>query len=278
VAGFSLFEISNFLGRPVCLYEMAWGGQIWRYTSADRDVEYPTGSGTMWTAIPISDNGFTLGTQSEPFQVTLPRDLDVCQLFVGTPPSTPITLTARRFHRDDTDNEATVYWVGTIGSIKGLDPAKSQINGLSISQTIRRTGNRVGWEVNCPHALFDAGCRADKAAFAQATTITAIAGNVITVAGIKAALADANYAGGFIEWDATGLGSTDRRPIDSTVGVHQFALLGRADRLIVGQDVTIYPGCDLSAEMCETVFDNLANHGGFGFMSKKSPFDGNPVY
>jgi uncharacterized phage protein (TIGR02218 family) len=272
---FSIYEISSFLGRPVCLYEFAWGGKTWRYTSADRDIVF---GGYTWTAIPVSDNGFTIGAQSEPFQVTLPRSLEVCQLFNGTPPSTSINLTARRFHKDDVDNESTVYWIGTVASIKGLDAIKAEVTGLSISQTIRRTGNRVGWEVNCPHALYDAGCRVDKAVFAQVTTITAIAGNAITVAAIHAGLTDANYAGGFIEWDATGFGSTDRRPLDSVAGAHKFNLLGRADRLVVGQAVTIYPGCDLSAEMCDTVFNNLANHGGFGFMSKKSPFDGNPVY
>ena len=275
---FSLFEISSILGRPVCLYELTWGEKTWRYTSADRDIEYPAGSGTVWTAIAISDNGFTLGTQSEPFQVTLPRAEEVCQLFIGTPPSTPIALIARRFHQDDVDNESTVYWIGTIGSIKGLDPVKAQINGLSISQTVRRTGNRVGWEVNCPHALFDAGCKLDKALWGQATTITAIVGNTITVGGIKAGLTAADYGGGFIEWDATGSGSTDRRPIDVSAGGLAFTLLGRGDRLEVGQDIVIFPGCDLSADMCDLTFDNLANHGGFGFMSKKSPFDGNPIY
>lgn len=276
--GFSLFEISNIMGRPVCLYEFRWGGKVWRYTSADRNVEYPNGSGTMFTAIPISDNGFTLGAQSEPFQVTLPRAEEICQLFIGTPPSTPITLIARRFHRDDANNEATVYWVGTVGSIKGLDAVKAEVTGLSISQTVRRTGNRMGWEVNCPHAIFDAGCRLDKALWGVVTTITAINGNTITVGEIKAGLAAANYGGGFIEWDATGEGSTDRRPIDMPAGGLAFTLLGRADRLVVGQAIYIYPGCDLSAQMCEDDYDNLEHHGGFGFMAKKSPFDGSPIY
>ena len=57
-----------------------------------------------------------------------------------------------------------------------------------------------------------------------------------------------------------------------------FTLLGRGDRLEVGQDIVIFPGCDLSADMGDLTYDNLANHGGFGFMSKKSPFDGNPIY
>jgi hypothetical protein len=275
---FGLFEIASILGRPVCLYEFAWFGQVWRYTSADRDIEYPDGSGTVWTAIPISDNGFTQGTQQEPFVVTLPRTLAMCQLFVGTPPSTSIALTARRFHRDDTDNEATVYWVGTVGGVKGLDAVKAEVTGMSISQTIRRTGNRLGWEVNCPHALFDQGCRLAKAAWGFVTTLTALSGANITVGGLLPGLVAANYAGGFIEWDATGSGSIDRRPIDLPVSGLTFALLGRGDRLTVGQALTIFPGCDLSAEMCDGTFDNLPNHGGFKFMSKKSPFDGNPIY
>jgi uncharacterized phage protein (TIGR02218 family) len=273
---FSLFEIASFLGRPVCLYEFAWFGQVWRYTSADRDIEYPNASGTIYTAIPISDNGFTQGAQQEPFVVTLPRSLEMCQLFKGTPPSTSISLVARRFHKDDGDNEAIVYWVGTVGGVKGIDAVKAEVTGLSISQTIRRTGNRMGWEVNCPHALFDQGCRLDKAAFEHATAITGIAGVNVTVASIS--LAGAQYAGGFFEWDATGFGSIDRRPIDSFVGGTTFALLGRADRLVVGQNISIFPGCDLSAETCDGVFNNLPNHGGFKFMAKKSPFDGNPIY
>lgn len=276
---FSLFELASFLGRPVCLYEFTWGGKTWRYTSADRDVEYPNASGTIWTAIPISDNGFTMGAQQEPFVVTMPRTLPVCQLFTGTPPSTQIAMIARRFHKDDSANEATVYWVGTVGSIKGRDAIKAEVTGRSISETIRRTGNRLGWEVNCPHALYDQGCRLDKTAWGKATTLTAVSGVNISVAALLTGLTGANYAGGFIEWDGSGDGSgaTDRRPIDSWVSGTTFALLGRSDRLTSGLAVTIYPGCDLSATMCDGTFDNLANHGGFGFMSKRSPFDGNPV-
>jgi hypothetical protein len=275
---FNLFEIASFLGRPVCLYQFQWGGQLWRYTSADRDIIYPEGGGTVWTAIPISDNGFSQGAQPDSFVVTLPRALEFVQLFTGTPPSTSIILTAYRFHKDDLDNEASVYWVGTIGSVKGIDAVKAEVTGLSISQTIRRTGNRVGWEVNCPHALFDPGCALDRAPWEHVTTITGIAGVNVTVADLLPALTGANYAGGFFEWDATGYVSLDRRPIDTFVGGTTFALLGRADRLTVGQTISIYPGCDQSAVMCNTVFDNLPNHGGFLFMSKKSPFDGNPIY
>jgi uncharacterized phage protein (TIGR02218 family) len=269
---FNLFEISSFMGRPVCLYEFAWGPTVWRYTSADRDIVY---GGFTWTAIAISDSGFTQGAQQEPFSVTLPRRLEFVQLFNGTPPSTPITLTARRFHKDDVGNEATVYWVGTIGNVKGVDAVKAEVIGLSISQTTRRTGLRAGWEVNCIHSLFDAGCKLDKALFAHPCTITALTGTTLTVDSLR--YDAARYSGGFLEWEATPEGAIDRRPIDGCSGL-VLSLLGRSDRLAVDQDIIIYPGCDLSAETCQGFFNNLPNHGGFKFMSKKSPFDGDPIY
>lgn len=277
---FKLFEIASFLGRPVCLYEFAWGPTVWRYTSADRDIEYGFEEDgvtpLVWTAIAISDNGFTQGAQQEPFTVTLPRRLDFVQLFKGTPPSTSISLIARRFHRDDPDEQSVVYWVGTVGNVRGLDAVKAEVVGLSISETTRRTGLRLGWEVNCPHALFDAGCKADKEAFRHVTTITALTGTTIEVADMS--LPGDQYAGGFVEWEATVEGAIDRRPIDSFGGGTVLNMLGRTDRLEAGMTISIFPGCDLSAETCQNVFNNLVNHGGFKFMPKKSPFDGNPVF
>lgn len=269
---FNLFELSSFLGRPVCLYQFGWGPTIWRYTSADRIVNY---NGFDFLPIAISDTGFTQGAQQEPFTITLPRILEVVQLFNGTPPSTPITLIARRFHKDDPDNEATVYWVGTVGNVRSKDAVTAEVIGLSISSTTRRTGLRACWEVNCIHALYDNGCKVDKELWRHVTTITAMTGTTLTVGslGVDAA----QYAGGFVEWEATAEGAIDRRPIDNVAGL-VLNLLGRSDRLEIGQEVSIFPGCDLSAEMCDGTYANLENHGGFQFMAKKSPFDGNPVF
>lgn len=272
--GFSLTEISNFLGRPVCLYEFAWGATYYRYTSANKTISY---GGADWLPLAISDSGFTQGQGAQEFVVTLPRSTPVVDLFRTTPPSGKIVLTCRRFHKDDIDQEAAVYWVGTVGNVKSKDAITSEVLGLPISSTLRRTGLRLCWEVNCPHALYDAGCRADKELFKVDTTITALTGTTFTVAGIGA-FAGPQFAGGFIEWQATLEGTLDRRAIESHVSGTTFATLGTTDRLVIGQAVTIYLGCDLTAETCEGTFNNLPNHGGFRFMSKKSPFDGNPVF
>ncbi len=277
---FSIREISNFLGRPVCLYEFAWGGTYYRYTSANKTIVWGLDAANLpmsWAPIAISDSGFTQGAGSQEFVVTLPRSNPIVELFRSTPPSTKIVLTCRRFHKDDPDEQATVYWVGTVGNIKSKDAITSDILGLPISSTLRRTGLRLCWEVNCPHALYDAGCKADKTLFKVETTITALTGVTFTVASLGA-YAGPQFAGGFIEWQATLEGTLDRRAIESHNGGTTFGTLGTTDRLVIGQAVTMYLGCDLTAETCNTTFANLVNHGGFRFMSKKSPFDGNPVF
>lgn len=276
---FNIFEIASFLGRPVCLYEFVWGGTAYRYTSADREIEWGgndpiSGLPIKWTPIAISDNGFVQGAGQQDFVVTLPRSTPIVELFRQTPPSTPIVLTCRRFHKDDPDEEAAVYWVGTVANIKGKDAVKAELMGLAISSTFRRTGLRLCWSVNCPHALYDDGCKADKALFSTAAAITALTGTTVTVDTLGAYTGD-QYKGGFLEWEATAEGTIDRRAIENFDGGTTFSLLGTTDRLIVGQAVTLYLGCDLTPTTCNGTFNNLPNYGGFDFMAKKSPFDGN---
>lgn len=270
---FNLFEIASFLGRPVCLYEFAWGPTYWRYTSADRDITY---GGFTWTAIPISDTGFSQGSSQQDFTLTIPRAIPVVDLFRTTPPSTSISLICKRFHKDDPDLEAVVYWTGTIGNVRGKDAISAEVIGLSISSTIKRTGLRLCWERGCPHMLYDLDCKVDKTAFGSTTTITGLTGTNVTFAAIR--WPAANYNGGFLQWNATAEGAIDRRAIESFVGGTTFGLLGTTDRLTVGQTVNIYPGCDLTDVTCDTFFNNLPNNGAFKMLSGKSPFDGTPIF
>jgi uncharacterized phage protein (TIGR02218 family) len=277
--GFSLFEIGK-AGRPVCLYEFVWGATTYRYTSADRIVEWGVDEFDVplqWHPKAISDSGFTQGQDQQDFTVTLPRNLPIVDLFRSTPPSTPILLTCRRFHKDDVDEEAVVYWVGTVGNIRGKTDIESEVLGLPISRTLRRTGLRCSWRTGCIHALYGPGCNVDKELFKAVTTITALTGTTVDVASFGT-FAGAQYAGGYLEWEASAEGTLDRRPIESYNGGMTLGLLTTTDRLIVGQAVTIYIGCDLTPTMCDGTFGNLANHGGFEFMPKKSPFDGDQVF
>jgi uncharacterized phage protein (TIGR02218 family) len=270
---FNIFEIAGFLGRPINLYEFVWGNDFYRYTSADRVIEY---GGEEWAPLAIKDNGFTQGVTTQELVVELPRSNPIIELFRSTPPSLPIALTCRRFHKDDPEQEAAVYWVGTVGNVKVRDAIKAEILGVPISGTMRRTGLRLCWERSCPHALYDQACRVDREAFRTDTTILALTGTSVTVASLGAWSSE-RYAGGFMEWEATAAGTIDRRAIERAIG-STLHLLGSTDRLEVGQDIALFLGCDLTPTVCSGIFDNLANHGGFEMLAGKSPFDGNPVF
>jgi hypothetical protein len=48
--------------------------------------------------------------------------------------------------------------------------------------------------------------------------------------------------------------------------------------LAIGDEVTVSPGCAHTQAVCNDVYSNGENYGGFPFMPRKNPFDGTPVY
>lgn len=273
-------EASTQDGQPFGLYKLKWGNTIWRYTSADRDIEFDDGDGLgvqTYEAVAISDNGLTQGgdARQNDLTVKLPYDLPVVALYRGTAPSAPVYLTVRRKHYDEPD--APVWWIGTIGNMKRPDDASAEIVGMTLAASLRRSGLRLSWQRTCPHIVYDGGCKANPEAFAVAGVVTDKSGTTITVSG--AVVGDeARFVAGFVKWDAEGNGTFERRGIEATDGAGVFRLYGRPDRLDIGDDITLYPGCRHTPEACDVDFNNLPNYGGFDFLPGKSPFDGTPVF
>lgn len=266
-------EISTEDGSPISLYEFKWGNTYWRYTSGDREIEYP--DDVFYTPISIKDDGVVQGGSSaNDFTVTAQADIPITTLFAGTPPSETITLTVRRQHPGEAD--APIYLKGTVGNVKRKDLAEVLIIVRSLTATFKRTGLRLTWTRGCPHALYDSNCKVNREAFKVIATITAKAGVSITVNATGKPLGW--FDGGYLSWEANEDGTLDRRPIDRGLTDKQFTLLGGTDRLEIGQEINLYPGCPLVKEVCDSKYDNLANYGGFDFMPGKSPFDGTPVF
>jgi uncharacterized phage protein (TIGR02218 family) len=282
MTGFAPLEQSNDAGQPISLYLFRWGNSQWGYTSADRELLVDS---VTYAPIPISDDGLQQGPigQKE-FTVHMPTalpgsdgapvDIPVVALFRSTPPSEPVFLTVRK--KQFADAEAVIHWIGKVGNVVRTEGG-SQADITCRNPGLKRTGLRLTWARICPHFLFDSGCALAKADFAITRNVTAVTGNSFTLDGADLA-ATPYYNGGFIEWDADGLGTLERRGIEATLGVNQYQLFGRADGITVGMAVTIYPGCDGSAQTCDEKFNNLVNYGGVDFMPGKSPFDGHQVF
>lgn len=279
---FDPIESSNDDGQPIALYTIAWGNDVWRYTSADRDIprtelvdDVPTE--VEYKAIAISDGGFRQGgSQQNDFTVTAPDTIEIAQYFLSTPPTGRITLTVRRVHVGDGDDEAPIYWIGQIGNIRRKGAATVEIIGRARGASNGQTGVRMSWGRRCPHFLYDGQCGVAKALFAVPVTITALTGNTITVS--DPGHDQGWFDGGFFEWVATAAGTIDRRGIERSLSTTELVIFGTTDRLEVGMDITLYPGCDLLPTTCNDKFDNLPNYGGFEFLSSESPFNGDPVF
>lgn len=269
---FAQAEQSNHDGRPIGLYLFVWGNSHWAYTSANREV---TVDGIAYAPLAIGDSGLQQGTSGHrEFSVEAPSSIALAELFRGTPPSHSVMLVKRRKHLDDA--EAPIEYIGKVGNVLRSDNG-ARVTIVCRNPGQRRTGLRITWCRQCPYFVFDGSCGVNKALFATTREIADIDGSAFTLDGAALAVAP-YYDGGFIEWDADGLGTIERRGIELTVGANQYRLFGRSDGLSIGQEVTIYPGCDGRSETCDVKFDHLDDHGGVDFMSGRSPYDGNQVF
>lgn len=267
-------EISNQDGRAVALYLLVWDQTVWAYTSADREIERTeiiNGVSTPITYMPvaISDRGLVQGgSANNDFTVDCPANLPIVALFRGTPPSQSIWLTCRRLHVAETD--APIFWIGNVINVKRGDYASAQIIGQPLSGSFRRTGLRLCWSRECPHFVYDSGCKLDPEDFRTNATITAVTGTTFTVNN-DGGKADGYFNGGFVAWEINADGTMERRMIERHVG-NVITLLGLTDGLAISTAVALYPGCDRNPVTCDDKFDNIDNYGGFDFMPGETPF------
>lgn len=264
-------ESSRESGAPVELYEFARGSVIERYTSADADV--PIGADT-YTAAALQRGHIEASAERarNAISISCPRDFPIAELFRVAPPTEIITLTLRRRHRDD--SEIVVVWMGRVLNCE-WQGAVARLNCEPVITSMRRIGLRRKYQRQCPHVLYMQGpgqCGVDKADHANATTVTAVSGLVLSVA----ALATKPWPGGFVEWTTPG-GEIERRFITARSGLD--LTLSQAFQGIAASDsVVVYPGCDHTQATCSSVYANGENYGGFPFIPLKNPFDGTPVY
>lgn len=278
---FDSLEISTQDGRPAALYRLDWGATSWFYTSADRKIERQEEvNGVMQTVAyqprAIKDSGMVQGSSSQnDFTVDGPSDLEIVRLFRGTPPSETIWLTVRRCHNAD-GSEAPIYWTGTVQNLKRPSPAKCQIIGQPLSASLKRTGLRLCWTRECPHFLYDGGCKVDPEDYRSDGLVVAISSTSIRVA-LEEPQDSGWFRGGFAAWEASEQGTIERRFIendglDTEAGETTISIFGLVDFLAVGDAIALYPGCARTPVVCDGKFNNIDNYGGFDKMPGQSPF------
>ncbi len=269
---FSIQEIANYLGRATFLATFTRGGQVWTYTSADRDVSL---GGRIYKAIAMKVGPVNQGddVQSDEVTIEMPADTPLVSWHILVPPTEEVTVQVARYHRNGDD--AVVRFSGRVDRVKRVSPLKAEVKCKTLLASFMRGGARLTWQRECGHALYGPGCGVNKALHAVAGTVATLNSSAIT-ADALASLADGRFNGGFIEWDFQPA-MRARRAITSHAGTFA-ALLGGTYGMSVGTPFIAYPGCPRNPAGCNDLYNNLPNYGGFHHMPSKSPFDGDPVF
>lgn len=269
---FDARETSAWDGRPVQVYTFTRQSLVWRYTSADTDVVVGVNT---YRAVPISGpDGLELTSEinRSAVKITVPRDNEVAMLYLDTAPSDTVTVIIHTFH--DGDGELNFEWSGRVINVE-WQGSVAVITAEPGYTGVRRTGLRRMYQRGCPHVLYGPACRANKDTYKLVTTASSIADNVVYAAGVNAH-GDGYYSGGFVEWEIAA-GVYDRRYITMHVGAN-LSLAVLPHSMTLGQQISVYPGCDHQLQTCDQSFGNAPNYGGMPWLPTKNPFGNDPIY
>lgn len=250
--------------RPVELYRFTQGLDVFTYTSAAQEQ---THNSETYDPIAIGRSGIDLKGELNKANIDVRIALSnaAAMGWLRADSEAPVGLTIFAKNASSTD----VIWKGRMAGVK---PGLADVTFVfeSVFTSMRRPGLRARFQVPCRHVLYRRGCWLDKEDFAVAGTVSAIAGNVVTVAAAASAEANDYFTGMLQAPDGTlrfivahsGSSLTLQRPIASLNAAFESGPV----------PVTLYPGCDKSPARCNTRFENGDNHGGFRFISIRNPF------
>ena len=264
---------SSHSGQPVELLEIQYGpsdSEIVRTTSGDRDVV--VGGETYLAFTTTRDQFDDEGNPDDAKQlsVRVPRDHPFILEFDQREFPTMVAVRIKRCHLNDPDLGTFNIWSGRLVGVSFEAPW--MVMGCEkIATALTQTGCRIRYMRQCPHTLYMPRCWVDKEQFEAMGWVSAISADkaTVTISGtppppVGHCIGGILMSGGLSRFIVEQNGSTFRlsRPLIS---------------LVVGNIVTLYPGCDRLAATCKNKFNILDNYGGFDFIPPKGPFEGTSI-
>lgn len=257
-------EKSQYQGQPIEAFKFTQGDNIWLWTSADRDLVLPAGTFES-TVIKRKEMEFSQEDTGETMEFLVPRDNPVAELFIGSLPSTPISVTVYRAHREDEDLAITIF-SGRV-EFGRFEESECTLTASSLLSLMNRSIPSLNLQLQCNHALFSEGCRVNPSTARDSVVIDSVNGSSV-VSSDFALRASGWFEAGRIE-TSEGLMGFIVKHIGDTI-----QLLTSIPGLAAGQTIWAYWGCDHLEGTCENKFGNLANHLGWSRLPNKNPFDG----
>lgn len=260
-------ELSTHDGSPVEAYKFTGSFQNYYYTSAELGV---TISGQAYTSALISRKAIRTGTQEDSnldLELEVPFDLPIVTdyAFQVSPPD--LTLEILRYHEGtDPASDWVIIWKGIVTSFSTSGHRVKLLVPSIFSVILNGEVPSVYYQNMCNHVLYDARCKLVAASYKQDTTITAVGTDTVDVA-------DDGFADNYLQAGEI---------VNTTKGERRLIIDNVADVITisfpffnaeVGDNVSLYVGCNHAFSTCKTKFSNSLNYGGFPYVPSDNPFE-----
>lgn len=256
-------------GRPIEIYEITLGFQIYRYTSSQDDQVV---LGQTYLANGIARDRVKQGQEvrSSGIILTMPSDDPFASRYVSSAPSERAVVVIQRFHRGD--GQLSTVFIGRAKSVAFGGSKDGREAQVSVEPAITAAAKEVPlftFRGQCNNVLGDAldpeagglcDVDLDDPAYLHSAECTAQTGLLVTVPG-AAAFGDGWFDGGTIE---TSVG-TDARMVLRQVGDVLTLHIGFPFP-IVGETVRIRAGCAHDIQTCSDKFDRVGVFQGFSWV------------
>jgi len=280
------YESSRFSGEPVNLYFFKYGvnaRDYYAYTDAEDPITFGLDSAGrpvtyMPTAIDRSKITSSGTLDRTTVTVTTPHNVDLANLYLIYPPSAVTDLIMYQGHVSDDADDYRVIWTGRVTGCARRG-SRAEFTCVPISTSLKRNGLRRRYQFGCPHVLYGADCRANKATATIQVRVAALSGTRITLEDNWPDRGRAvKYQQGLAEWDNPNGAHEVRTILRSEAGGLTYLLNGTTRGLRVGQVISLVLGCNHKSGTdaqpdgdCGPLFNNILNFGGQERIPFKNP-------
>lgn len=249
---------------PIELFKFTIGATVIRYTDSEITAVHPITT-DVYAPEPVSRGELKQSDEDQSMSLIVTVDAlsDVAQFF-RTPflASRSVFVLVERTHLGAVDAPAVVFR-GQIAqcAFKG---SQAELTCITTRQALSRQIPTVLVGLLCSNTLYDQRCTLDPTTFQVAgLTATVVSGIDLTIPGHGKP--DDYFSGGFLI--KSGLPNMSIRKQIGTA----FNLLYNYG-VVVGNTVTVVPGCDKRRLTCEQKFSNMTHYQGFPDMPVIDPF------
>lgn len=271
---YDTYELSTQDAQPKYRVLFAVGDLEYRYTNSEMIVG---DSSETWIpeAITFGEFSQTNEMAKDPLRITLPRDNEFAQLFLGGVPEQVVSVTVFRWHTDDATEEYKFCWKGRVAG-SSINGDAASLDCENVFTSMRRPGLREKYQIGCRHSLYGRGCGLSKDDFAIEADATDATGRIVTFTHSDTNVADDYFAGGMLKTSDGIYRDILSNTLTTLTLVRALPSLADAIADSGTQSVTLYPGCAHTISDCRDKFNNLDNYGGCPWIPSKNPF-GNDV-